>query len=123
MAFVKTAAGREACLNGGWIQALAGGSLGLYAADDTTLLCTFTYASPAFTTNGSGVATIAGAITATPGANGTAAYYHQRKSDGTDLGRGTVAASGADLNITNIVLSTAVPITLPASFTHTEPAS
>jgi hypothetical protein len=123
MAFVKTNAGREACANGGWLQACASGSLKIYQSNHTTLLCTFTFASPAFTSDSAGTLTIAASITATPGANGTAAIYDICKSDATVLGSGTVATSGGDLNITDIAFSTAVDVTLPATFTHVEPAS
>jgi hypothetical protein len=125
MAFVKTADGRNACASGGWLQAMAGGSLKVYTTAHGTLLATFTLDSPAYTGPSTGVLTMAGsAKVATPVANGSAAVYDACKSDGTVLGSGTVTATGGggDMILNNIALVTTSNVTL-STHTHTEPAS
>jgi hypothetical protein len=125
MAFVKTTAGRNACASGGWLAAMAGGSLRVYTTGHGTLLATFTLSSPAFGAPAVGVLTMAGgAKTATPAANGTAAVYDACQADTTVLGSGTVTAAGGggDMTINNINVVTTSDVTLN-TFTHTEPAS
>lgn len=88
------------------------------------LLADLTMADPAFgATNASGVAT-ASAITGDTSANatGTATFFRVEDSNGVARVQGSVATSGADLNLNSVAISAGVQVDV-TSFTVTIPES
>lgn len=125
------AAGREAELSGGLINAAATGFIKIYSGTQPavdvgltgTVLTTFNLASPAFTHTG-GVASLAGApITSGAVTTGTAGYAALLASDGTTvLSTFSVGTSGANLNLGTLSLVSGTNVNLTA-FTITEDSS
>lgn len=126
MAVTYSAAAKTARMNAVVTTIGTSGKLKLYAADNTTLLATFTLASTAGTVSGS-VLTLSDANGATSGilngtasASGTAALARVTTSADVDVITGlTVGTSGTDMIIDNPVLASGQSITInSATFTH-----
>jgi len=88
----------------------------------TNEVATLTFSDPAFGAASSGVAT-AGTITDdTNATGGTASHFTVFDSDGNAVWQGTVATSGADLNLSSTTIGAGSTVTI-SSFTFTVPAS
>jgi hypothetical protein len=90
-------------------------------ADSGTVLATLTLPSDWMAAASSGTKALAGSWTdASADAAGTAAHFRLYASDGTTCHmQGTVAASGADLNVDNVTFAAGQSFTI-TSFTLTE---
>ena len=79
--------------------------------------------NPAFGASSSGTITLAGTpLSDTNATGGTIAQFSLEDRDGTKQLEGTVATSGADINITSTTIAASETVTL-SSFTLTVPAS
>jgi hypothetical protein len=83
---------------------------------------TCAFSSTAFGSAVGGVATANAISNGTAGATGTADSFEVRDGDGTVIFSGSVATSGADLNITNTSINTSDTVSVSA-FTYTAPTS
>ena len=126
MAVTYTTAVKTARMNAVVTAIGTSGKLKLYAADNTTLLATFTLASTAGTVSGT-VLTLsdangatAGILNTTASAAGTAALARVTTSADVDVITGlTVGTSSADMIIDNPILASGQSVTVnSATFTH-----
>lgn len=83
---------------------------------------TCAFSSTAFAAASGGVATANSITNGTAVAAGTADSFEVRDGDGTVIFSGTVATSGADLNISNTSINIDDVVSV-SSFTYTAPAS
>lgn len=100
----------------------ANGDLEIMTSGDSEL-ATLELSNPAFGAASSGVATansITGDSNATGG--GTAALHRFRDRDDTEVWRGTVGTSGADLNLSSVAIGNGDTVDVTA-YTVTQPAS
>lgn len=99
------------------------GKIQFTTAGDTTFatpLATLTFNATAFATASAGamVMNVSPAPTAAAGASGTATLFRFTQSDGTtEVLRGSVGTSGADINFDTNVIASGVPVTLSS---HTQ---
>ena len=111
-----------ALANGGKLRIYSGSqpATAATAVSGQTLLAELTLASPAFGAASNGVAT-ANSITADSSADatGTAAWFRVVSSGGTGLWDGSVATSGADLNLDSVSIVAGGNVSV-SSFTFTE---
>lgn len=86
-------------------------------------VATITFGNPAFGAASTGTITLSGTpLSDTNATGGTVAQFSIYKSGPTKLLEGTVATSGADINITSVAIAATETVTL-TSFTITVPAS
>lgn len=116
-----------ALLDSGYLEIYTGTQPAVDGSLTGTKLVTLTFGSTAFGSSSvsSGTCTAtANAITAgTAGNTGTAAYFALLKSDGTTVvGTGSVATSGADLNLDSTSVTSGANVSC-SSFTVTQPQS
>lgn len=111
-----------ALANGGKLRIYSGSqpATAATAVSGQTLLAELTLGNPAFGSASNGVAT-ANSITADSSADatGTAAWFRVVSSGGTGLWDGSVATSGADLNLDSVSIVTGGNVSV-SSFTFTE---
>lgn len=108
-----------ALLNSGTIRIYTGTQPALNAALTGTLLATMTFGATAFGASSGGTATANAITSGTAAASGTAGYFAVLKSDGTTVvATGTVATSGADLNVNTTAFTSGVSVSC-SSFTIT----
>ena len=91
-------------------------------ADSGTLLASLTCNSGGFGTVASAVLTASAITPATAGATGTAGYFRLKDSGSVVHLQGTVAVSGADLNITNTSINSGDTVSV-TSWTITAPGA
>lgn len=89
----------------------------------TNEAATITFADPAFAAASAGVAALASAMTdETNATGGTVSDYTVFDSDSNAIWQGSVGTSGADLNLSSVVIGPGDTVTI-SSFTMTVPAS
>ena len=109
------------------IDAGAGaGTLEITSADSsvagTSEVATCTFSDPAFGAASSGTATASAITDDTSATGGTASHFTIFDSNSAAVMRGTVAASGADLNLSSVSIGAGDTVSI-TSFTVTMPAS
>ncbi len=124
MAVTLTTAARNAACNAivDLVDAgAAAGTLVFYAADTTTEVATLTFTDPAFGNASTGVATASAITSDTSATGGTTTVAKFLDSDATEVLRCSVGTSGADINLSNNVITagetvaiTALTVTVPA---------
>lgn len=125
MAVTLTATARSAACDAivDLVDAGAGaGTLEFVAADTTTEVATCTFSDPAFGAASTGVATASAITSDTSATGGTTTIAKFKDSNGTEVLRCSVSTSGADINLSNNVITagetvaiTALTVTVPAS--------
>jgi len=129
MAITLTANARNAACNGvvDLVDAGAGaGTIELKSAASTVAgtneVATCTFSDPAFGAAAAGVATASAITNDTNATGGTAGFFTIFDSNGAAVLQGTVATSGADLNISSVAIGAGDTVAI-TSFTVTMPAS
>jgi hypothetical protein len=130
MAITLTANARNAACDGivDLVDAGAGaGTLEIKSAASTVAgtseVATLTFADPSFGAAAAGTAALASAMTSdTNATGGTAGFYTVFDSNSVAVWQGTVATSGADLNLSSTTIGAGDTVTVSA-FTLTVPAS
>jgi len=106
--------------NGGTIEIRSGTQpASANAAATGTLLVTLTWAATAFGAAAAGVITAAAIGAANAVATGTAAWFRAKGSGGATVFDGSVGASGCDINLSSVNLTTGGNVAL-SSFTYTQ---
>lgn len=99
----------------------ASGDLVIMTAGDVEV-ATCVMSNPAFGAASNGVATAAAITDDTSATGGTAALFKIQNRDNTEVFRGTVSTSGADLNLSSVSIGAGDTVQI-TSFTATMPAS
>lgn len=129
MAITLTAAARNAACNAivDLIDAGTGaGTIEIKSAASTVAgtseVATLTFSDPAFGDAASGVATASAITDDTSATGGTAGFFTIFDSNDVAVMQGTVATSGADLNLSSVTIGAGDTVSI-SSFTVTMPAS
>jgi hypothetical protein len=94
----------------------------LIATSGDVEVATLACSNPAFGAAATGVATAAAISDDTNATGGTAAIFWFQDRDNTEVFRGSVGTSGADLNLSSVVIGSGDTVSVSA-FTATMPAS
>lgn len=126
MALTLTTAARNAACNaivdlidGGTTD--ANGDIVIMTSGDVEV-ATLAMSNPAFGAAATGVATAAAISDDTSATGGTAALFKVQDRDNTEIFRGTVGTSGADLNLSSVTIGASDTVSI-SSLTVTVPAS
>lgn len=126
MAITLTTASRNAMadalvdlVDGGTTDAT--GDLVIMTSGDVEV-ATLALSNPAFGAASSGVATASAISDDTSATGGTAALHKFQNRDNTEIWRGTVGTSGADLNLSSVSIGAGDTVSV-SSYTVTQPAS
>lgn len=125
MATISTAARNAACnaivdlLDVGTTD--ANGDLVIMTSGDVEV-ATLALSNPAFGAAATGVATASAISSDTNATGGTAALFKMQDRDNTEVFRGSVGTSGAELNLSSVAIGAGDTVSV-SSFTVTMPAS
>ena len=124
MAITLTTAARNAAANAvvDLLDAGAGAANLFIMTSGDVEVATLTFSDPAFGNAATGVATASSIASDTSATGGTAALFKAVDSDDTEVFRGTVSTSGADLNLSSTTIGAGDTVAV-SSFTYTQPAS
>lgn len=99
----------------------ANGDLVIMTSGDVEV-ATLALSNPAFGAAATGVATANSISDDTNATGGTAALHKMQDRDNTEVWRGTVGTSGADLNLSSTTIGAGDTVSV-SSYTYTQPAS
>lgn len=99
----------------------ANGDLVIMTSGDVEV-ATLALSNPAFGNSATGTATANAISNDTSATGGEAALFKMQDRDNTEVFRGTVGTSGADLNLSSTTIGAGATVTVSA-FTYTVPAS